>query len=78
MVIQFLKMARNNIKQNINPNISKGIIKKGGTKVNGVYNQDLMSNAILIEVGGKDNNIEEVSNSLKIFSNAFYKVITNE
>ena len=68
----------NNINQNINPSISKGIIKKGGIKVNGVYNQDLMSNAILIEVGGKDNNIEEVSNSLKIFSNAFYKVITNE
>ena len=67
-----------NINKNIDSRITKGIIKKEGSKVNGVYNQDLISSAVLIEVGGKENNIEEVSNSLKVFANAFYKEITNE
>ena len=29
-----------------------------------LYNQDISSNCILIEVGGIDNNIEEVSNTI--------------
>lgn len=46
------------------PGISKGIYEKGGVGVNGVYNQDFSSRCILIEVGGVDNNIEEVSNTI--------------
>ena len=34
------------------PNISKGVLKKGGKGNNGIYNQDLNSNAMLIELGG--------------------------
>ena len=37
------------------PGISRGIIKKSGTGVNGVYNQDLATNVLLIEFGGIDN-----------------------
>ena len=58
--------------------ISGGIIEKKGKKVNGVYNQDISPNALLIEVGGVDNNIEEVSLSLKEFANVLSKEITNE
>ena len=58
--------------------ISSGVIKKGGKGVNGVYNQDISPNMILIEVGGVENNIEEVSMSLKVLSNILEKEIINE
>lgn len=48
--------------------ISRGIYKKGGKGVNGIYNQDFSSNCILIEVGGVDNTIEEVSNTIDAIS----------
>lgn len=51
------------------PNISRGIVKKSGEGVNGIYNQDLNTNMILIELGGQYNQIEELSNTLEILSN---------
>lgn len=44
--------------------ISRGIYEKGGKGVNGVYNQDFSSRCVLIEVGGVDNTIIEVSNTI--------------
>ena len=41
-------------------------MRKEGAGVDGVYNQDLNSNVILIEIGGNENNIEEVNNTLDI------------
>lgn len=58
----------NNILKQKYPNISKGIYKKKGANVNGIYNQDIDSNVMLIEVGGVDNNIEEVLNTLEALS----------
>ncbi|MEG2457508.1 MAG: stage II sporulation protein P [Bacilli bacterium] len=46
------------------PSLSRGIIKKQGKEVNGIYNQDLLKNAILIELGGVDNTIEQVNNTV--------------
>lgn len=46
------------------PGLSKGIYEKGGKGVNGVYNQDFSSRCVLIEVGGVDNNIIEVNNTI--------------
>ncbi len=57
--------------------LSKGIYKKGGKGVNGVYNQDNSEYTILLEVGGKDNKIEEVLNSVDAFSEVFSEVITS-
>lgn len=45
------------------PGISRGIYKKQGKGVNGVYNQDFHKNTILIEVGGYENTIDEVLNT---------------
>ena len=45
------------------PNLSRGILKKEGKYVNGIYNQDLNKNIVLIEFGGVENNIEEVMNT---------------
>ncbi len=61
--------------------ISKGILQKQGKSVNGVYNQDIDPNVILIEVGGYENTIEEVNNSVDVLSDALIKYIkedTNE
>ena len=60
------------------PDISSGIIKKGGNKVNGIYNQDLINTAILIEIGGPENTIEEVNNSIIILAKAIKESIGEE
>ena len=67
----------NKINSNIDSSISRGVLKKSGSKVNGIYNQDMKEGALLIEVGGYQNNIVEVSNTLKIFSETLYKEINN-
>lgn len=55
--------------------ISRGIVKKSGLKVNGVYNQDFSENVMLIEVGGENNTIEEVNNTLNILASVLVKYI---
>lgn len=50
------------------PTLSRGIYKKQGPGVNGVYNQDFSSRCILIEVGGVNNTIDEVSNTIDAIS----------
>lgn len=61
------------------PNLSKGIYKKGGAGVNGIYNQDFSPYTILIEIGGYENTTTEVLNSTLAFSECFLEVIsTNE
>ena len=52
--------------KNLYPNLTRGVLQKSGYGVNGVYNQDLKNNIILIELGGNENNIEEVSNTVDI------------
>ena len=49
-------------------NISRGILQKSSAKANGIYNQDLSSDIVLIEVGGYQNKFSEVDNTLKIIA----------
>ena len=58
----------NNIFNKKYPGLSRGVYKKEGPNVNGIYNQDISSNAMLIEVGGVDNTIEEVMNTVNAIS----------
>ena len=57
------------------PNISRGIMKKQGKGVNGVYNQDFSSNVFLIEVGTKDSTKDEVINTINILKDALLEYI---
>ena len=57
------------------PNLSRGILKKSGANVNGIYNQDFSPYAILLEVGGVDNQVDEVLNSLLAFSKCYMEVV---
>ena len=68
----------NNIINTKYPNLSRGIMKKQGYGVNGVYNQDLSSNVILIEVGGNENNIDEVNNTLDLVASAIKEYLNEE
>lgn len=57
------------------PNLSKGIYKKSGPGVNGVYNQDFSPRSILIEMGGYQNTPTEVMNSTLAFAECYLEVI---
>lgn len=50
------------------PGLSRGVITKEGEDVNGIYNQDLSEKIVLIECGGYENTIDEVSNSIDALS----------
>jgi stage II sporulation protein P len=53
------------------PGISRGVITKKGAGVDGVYNQDLNPNAILIEFGGVENNLDELYRSADVMAEVF-------
>ena len=65
----------NDLLTNEVPGISRGISKKSGTGVNGIYNQDLSEKSVLIEIGGQYNEIEELNNSLKVLAKVILKFI---
>lgn len=63
----------NNLFLNNYPFLTRGVLTKSGPLVNGVYNQDLNSHIILLEVGGNESTFEEVSNTLELVSDIIYK-----
>ncbi len=65
----------NNIITSKYPNLSRGIYKKEGKGVDGIYNQDISPNVILIELGGIENNIEEVLNTLEVLSSSIKQLV---
>ena len=72
-----LKVATeiNNLIKAKYPSLTRGIYKKSGPGVNGIYNQDFNSNCILIELGGQYNTMLEVSNTIDILSEILYDYI---
>ena len=59
-------------------NISRGILKKEGPNVDGIYNQDISGNSMLIELGGVENNIWEVINTTDALSVILKKYIEED
>jgi len=68
----------NNLFNEHYPGLSRGIYKKEGPGVDGIYNQDISNNSILIEVGGYQNNIEEVFNTIEAISNVLYRYVKDD
>ena len=68
----------NNKIKEYNINLSRGIYLKEGVGVNGIYNQDFSPNTILIELGGQDNTIEEVTNTINILSKILFELLGDE
>ena len=72
--LSFTEKLNNLINQKY-PHLSKGIYKKGGPGVNGVYNQDFSKYLILVEMGGYQNTPIEVLNSSLALAECFMEVI---
>ena len=72
--LQFTEKINNKMNE-LYPGLSKGIYKKGGPGVNGVYNQDFSPYTILIEIGGYENTTNEVLNTTIAFSKCFMEVL---
>lgn len=68
----------NNMLEEKYPGITRGIYKKEGKGVNGVYNQDFDKNTILFEVGGPENTIEEVLNTADAISTVLAEYIEGD
>lgn len=60
------------------PGLSRGISKKTGTPTPGIYNQNLDGKSVLIEVGGVDNKLEEVYNTMEALSDSLSELIKGE
>lgn len=56
------------------PGLSKGVYLKTKLEGNGVYNQDISSKSLLVEVGGIDNNQKELNNTVKAFADVFKEI----
>ncbi|MBS4221759.1 stage II sporulation protein P [Lederbergia citrea] len=71
--LQFAEKLHNSLK-NRYPSLSRGVFEKPKTiGTNGVYNQDLAENVLVIEIGGVDNNLDELNRSV----DALGEVISN-
>lgn len=57
------------------PTLTKGILEKSGYGVNGIYNQDVSYNVILMEVGGNENTSIQVKNTLDVIANVIKEKI---
>ena len=68
----------NNLLNKMYPGISRGIYKKSGPGVNGIYNQDYSKYVFLFEIGGVENNISEVNNTITALTEVLVKYIKNE
>lgn len=75
--LEFIEKINNKINEKYQ-GLSKGIYKKGGVGVNGIYNQDFSNRTILIEIGGYENSIVEVLNTSLAFSECFIEVLNEE
>lgn len=58
----------NKIIENKYPGLSRGILLQDGANVNGIYNQDLADNIILIELGGNHNRFSEIKNTIDLLA----------
>ena len=66
------------IADSLYPGLSRGIYEKSTPNWPLVYNQDLNNGVILIEVGAKENTIDEVLNTTDALSNILKKYIKGE
>lgn len=57
------------------PTLTRGVMLKSGSNVNGIYNQDLSEKIILIECGGVENTLDEVINTLDLLANIIEEYI---
>ena len=60
------------------PGLSRGVSYKTGSPIHGVYNANLEGKSVLLEIGGVENKIEEVNNTMEALSNVILEVIRSD
>ncbi len=75
---QSFAMRLNEILEEKYQELSRGVSLRGGVGYQGVYNQDFSSRALLIQVGGIHNTIDEVNRSLNILAEVLATYIKEE
>lgn len=71
----------NNLSEQLNklvPGISRGVIVKKGRGVDGVYNQDLSKNSLLVELGGIETTEEEINRTISVLAKAVSNLYTTQ
>ena len=74
---EFIEKINNKV-NDYYPGLSKGIYKKEGPGVNGIYNEDFSNRLILLEIGGYENTPSEVLNTAIAFSKCYLEVLDEE
>lgn len=59
------------------PGITRSIIRKGGKRVDGKYNQDLHQNLLVVEFGGIQNTEEELNRTVVILAESIEQMLAN-
>ena len=60
------------------PNISRGVISKDGEGGNGLYNQDLAKEMIIVELGGIENTEDELNRTIEMLGKAISNAFAND
>ena len=53
------------------PGLSRGVYPKQGPRVDGIYNQDLLENLLVLEFGGVENNLDELYRTADALADVF-------
>lgn len=61
--------------EKIVPGITRNIIRKSGSGVDGKYNQDLHPNLIVVELGGVENTEEELNRTIAVLAEAIPMIL---
>lgn len=75
--LNFANKINDKIKEKY-PNLTRGVLTKQGANVNGIYNQDISPNSVLIEIGGFENEIDEVYNTIEVLSEILKEIINEK
>jgi len=68
----------NSVMESMYPGLSRGVSYKTGSPIHGVYNANLEGKSVLLEIGGVENKIEEVNNTMEALSNVIHEVIRSD
>ncbi|MEK4564498.1 stage II sporulation protein P [Alkalihalobacillus sp. FSL R5-0424] len=60
------------------PGLTRGVLNKEGAKTNGVFNQDLSPQMMLVEVGGVENTLEETYRSAEALADVISEYYWNQ
>ncbi|WP_335869069.1 stage II sporulation protein P [Bacillus sp. 2205SS5-2] len=71
--VEFAELLHNKIEESY-PGLSRGVIVKSSLETENTYNQDLFNKAIILEVGGVENSLEEEYRTVEILADVIQEL----